>query len=401
MYSRFYAPHAGLAGMAIFFLCISSSSTYPATAPREALVHLQRAYRLEQQGENDKAILAYRRAATIDPSLMEAHANLGRLLLQKGQYREAAAALDKAVSLEPEALSIRFLRASAKFQINDFDIAIKDCEFIVARRFEGLSDPTSKAGVHFILGTAYGQIDRLADAERELQAALVLLPDSTAIRYNLGRVYVLRGEIKKARKEFQTILSQEPDHKDAKVALEVLNRKPEGATGQGSNRQSQVPFSLSQSILASILFIPGAFVFSMIMNFLLGLFNLAGLGIAALPGAGLDWTLNKLGLGQREGSSVSKFNWGIYVFTWAGPVYLLCQILLILLQAFGITLFTGLFVHWFPGATTAIRLLGGLWLWMAIGISGLIVYVIILWVLKLWLGTLGIFWSILSLIFTG
>ena len=127
------------------------------------------------------------------------------------------------------------------------------------------------------------------------------------------------------------------------------------------------------------------------MNLLLDLLSIAGVRVAALPGAGFDWLLGKLGVEQRDDSTASKFTWGMNIFTWAGPVYLISQLLVIALYASGVTVLTGQFIYWFPGAETTLQVLAVIWLWMGIGFTGLIAYWILLWVLKIWLGTLGVF----------
>ncbi len=169
---------------------------------------------------------------------------------------------------------------------------------------------------------------------------------------------------------------------------------PEQSINQGGQKQT----SMRESVLAAALYIPSAFVCSIIMNFLLGLLEWIGIGAAALPGIGLGWVSHKLGFVPKESSVAKKFNWGMYIFTWAGPIYLISQLLVIALYATGVTLFTGMFIHWFPQAETTLQVLGIIWLWMGIGFSGMIGYVILLWILKFWLGSLGIFWSILGLV---
>lgn len=163
---------------------------------------------------------------------------------------------------------------------------------------------------------------------------------------------------------------------------------------------ARFPTSYSQSAIAAVLFVPAAFVSSMAMGFGLSLLNLIGLGVAGLAGLAGNWIAKRFGVANPEGSVAERFNTGMYVFTWAGPVYLISQVLIFLLQATGITFVTGLFIHWFPGAQTTLQILGFLWLWMSIGISGLLAYAVVLWILKIWLGSLGIFWALMDALFS-
>ena len=62
---------------------------------------------------------------------------------------------------------------------------------------------------------------------------------------------------------------------------------------------------------------------------------------------------------------------------------MISQLLVIALYASGVTVLTGLFIYWFPGAETTLQVLAVIWLWMGIGFTGLIAYWILLWVLKI------------------
>ena len=50
---------------------------------------------------------------------------------------------------------------------------------------------------------------------------------------------------------------------------------------------------------------------------------------------------------------------------------MISQLLVIALYASGVTVLTGLFIYWFPGAETTLRVLAVIWLWMGIGFTGL------------------------------
>jgi len=102
----------------------------------------------------------------------------------------------------------------------------------------------------------------------------------------------------------------------AQRSLGVMYSKGKGVPQDYAARERhRTPTSVKNSLIASILFIPSAFIFSWVMNLLLGLLSIAGVRVAALPGAGFDWLLGKLGVEQRDDSTASKFNWGMYIFT--------------------------------------------------------------------------------------
>jgi tetratricopeptide (TPR) repeat protein len=106
----------------------------------------------ESSGEPAAAIEAYRRAIawqqdSLKPS-EQPYVNLGNILMELGQTKEATAPLEKAVALAP-----------------------------------------NNAYCRLTLGVYYHKIGRLADAQHELEQATRLDPDNAAAHYQLGRVY--------------------------------------------------------------------------------------------------------------------------------------------------------------------------------------------------------------------
>jgi tetratricopeptide (TPR) repeat protein len=57
--------------------------------------------------------------------------------------------------------------------------------------------------IHDRLGQAYSAQNKLADAQREFEAAIALVPDNAAYHYLLGRVFHQQGEEQKAKGEFE------------------------------------------------------------------------------------------------------------------------------------------------------------------------------------------------------
>jgi tetratricopeptide (TPR) repeat protein len=106
----------------------------------------------ESSGEPATAIEAYRRAIawqtdSLQPS-EQPYVNLGNLLMEQGQRKEALAPLEKAIALAPN---------------NSF--------------------------CHLTLGVYYHKAGRLEDAQRELEHATQLEPENAVAHYQLGRLY--------------------------------------------------------------------------------------------------------------------------------------------------------------------------------------------------------------------
>jgi tetratricopeptide (TPR) repeat protein len=106
----------------------------------------------ESSGDPTAAIEAYRKAIawqenSLQPS-EQPYVNLGNILMEQGQTKEAMAPLEKAVALAP-----------------------------------------NNAFCHLTLGIYYHKIGRMEDAQRELEKATVLDPENAVAHYQLGRLY--------------------------------------------------------------------------------------------------------------------------------------------------------------------------------------------------------------------
>lgn len=120
---------------------------------------------LETEGKTDAAVDAYRQSIawqqqSLRPS-EQPYVNLGSLLMEQEQTKEAVEALQKAVELAP-----------------------------------------SNAYGHMKLGMLYRKINQLDGAQHELEKATQLEPDNAAAHYQLGRVYKEMNSVARARAEF-------------------------------------------------------------------------------------------------------------------------------------------------------------------------------------------------------
>jgi tetratricopeptide (TPR) repeat protein len=120
----------------------------------------------ETDGQPAAAMEAYRKAIAwqeqgAHPS-EQPYVNLGNLLTEQGQIKEALAPLEKAVALAP-----------------------------------------NNAFCHITLGVAYRQNGKLDAAQRELETATRLEPDNPTAHYQLGRVYKEQHALDRAQAEFE------------------------------------------------------------------------------------------------------------------------------------------------------------------------------------------------------
>ena len=69
------------------------------------------------------------------------------------------------------------------------------------------------------LGGLLGRMGRLVDAEQAFEHALAADPSLTIARFNLGNVFVARGEYRVAADHFEQVLRKQPDHAGSLLSL--------------------------------------------------------------------------------------------------------------------------------------------------------------------------------------
>jgi len=73
------------------------------------------------------------------------------------------------------------------------------------------------------LGVFFVREERYSEAEDNFKACIRVAPSFDQGYLNLARLYVILKEKDKAREVLQTLLQQQPQHKLAQQALEMLN----------------------------------------------------------------------------------------------------------------------------------------------------------------------------------
>jgi Flp pilus assembly protein TadD len=136
---------------------------------------------LETDGKIDAAIEAYRTALawqehSSHPS-EQPYVNLGNLLMEQGQTKEAISLLETAATLAP-----------------------------------------NNAYCHLSLGMAYRQLGRREAAQHELERATEIEPGNARAHYQLGRIYKEGNDLDRAQVEFKKTADLESQAAGAKTA---------------------------------------------------------------------------------------------------------------------------------------------------------------------------------------
>ena len=140
---------------------------------------------------------AYRRALQLEPDSSELHDQLGMIYFCRGDYPRAAAALQRAIDLQP----LNRLAYPALMQC---------CRRLgQAARAEGLE-------------VEYRKIDEMDLATAPLEYSVWAMPDNTALRMRLARLYVRYHRPDLALTQVERILELNPNHAEARRLHEEL-----------------------------------------------------------------------------------------------------------------------------------------------------------------------------------
>jgi len=162
----------------------------------------------QQKGKLSDAERAYKKAIKINRDFIEAHNDLGNVLLARGRYKEAFNSFRKALTFRPNhPLLLTNLGNALQLQgeieqaIDWFNKAIKQ-------------DPNF-TGAHNNLGNALRDLGRFQEAVAAYKRAITISPDYADTYYNLASVLVQLDELEEAISNFEKAIEIDPGHQGA------------------------------------------------------------------------------------------------------------------------------------------------------------------------------------------
>jgi len=210
----------------------------------------------------DEALKYLDLALSLDPRHYQALNLLGVIQLNKKNYAEAAAALEKCLEIRSDVPEVHTNLGTAYQNLGQKDKAETEfrkafalnqsayAAFSLAQFFYEKKDPAqalefiekairgSKKGeaAYFNLqGIVLNQLERYPEALASFLAGLALMPGDVNMRVNLGITYVNNKQPDKARETFEKVLPLIKDQaliKRVKDYLEVMKNSPAGRWGR-------------------------------------------------------------------------------------------------------------------------------------------------------------------------
>jgi tetratricopeptide (TPR) repeat protein len=169
--------------------------------PASARTHVNFGNAYVAEEKFDLAEKEFRKALTIDPANRDGHYNLGVVLLAKGSPAEAI----------PHFLQVRPLNTATRFNLVRAYLAAGKTKEGLAAADQLSAQDKSDIQLHFTLGVLLASSKQYDSAERELEKANALQPETFEILYNLGQAYVRGGKYEKAEVILNRALKIKPE----------------------------------------------------------------------------------------------------------------------------------------------------------------------------------------------
>lgn len=154
------------------------------------------------QGESHNAFAAFQRAVKLDPTLAEAHYQLGVLYGKQSQWKPAIDALRMAIHLTPDFVDAHVRLGEA------YLIGMASAKEAAESLERALQLQPDHARARRLLGDAYLQQNRYDDAIQHLKQ---LVQDNEA-RYLLGLAYFQKEDFTQAIPHFEAVIKRESRH---------------------------------------------------------------------------------------------------------------------------------------------------------------------------------------------
>ncbi|MCC6709691.1 MAG: PEP-CTERM system TPR-repeat protein PrsT [Gammaproteobacteria bacterium] len=194
----------------------AASAQLDAVGPQGAedpRVSFLRARIAEGRKDFESALLELKKVLLVAPNDRDALVMGARLCFSLGQFSRAEEYASQLLQLEPDNEAARRLLTSIQLaggRLEGLDHKGDDGKLAVSSQ-----DP----GMLALLGTAYLKRGDYADAEKQLNKAAKLAPDSLPIRTQLALGKMSAGRTDEAIKDLRAILTEKPDFLQANVVL--------------------------------------------------------------------------------------------------------------------------------------------------------------------------------------
>ena len=168
------------------------------------------------ENQVDEAVRNFQQSLEQRPTYTIALLNLGNLYRRQGNLAEAERFLNRAQEIEPDNPEVNYNLGMLYARQDQAQSAQQYLERAVSVRPD-YPDALNNLGVLFI------REQRYPEAEQRFKTCIQVAPNFDQAYMNLARLYVILNDKEKAREVLLALLRQQPQHKMAQQALEMLH----------------------------------------------------------------------------------------------------------------------------------------------------------------------------------
>ena len=175
--------------------------------------------RLVEEADPDRALEAYRQAASLQPHDPEPRLSAGRLLENENKFADAEAQYKQALAIDPSSQDALVGLANVYMRGKRLSEAEEYLRKVVIQR-------PNEADPHIQLGRVLAADQKYEEAIAELQAGLKVAPNDVPAKRDLADVYADAGKYSEAEGLYRSLLSEHDDdaelhHKLGQALLKV------------------------------------------------------------------------------------------------------------------------------------------------------------------------------------
>src|SRR3954471_22198966 len=169
-----------------------------------------------QQGDPEQAIRDFKQSLTFKPDYVIAMVNLANLYRRQHSFDEATTLLDRALHIQPNDPEVNYSAGMLYAQQDQIPRAEEYLQKAVRLRVD-YPDALNNLGVLFV------REQRYSEAEKQFKTCIAAAPTYDQAYLNLARLFVILNRKPEAREILEALLRQQPQHKLAQQALEMLH----------------------------------------------------------------------------------------------------------------------------------------------------------------------------------
>jgi Flp pilus assembly protein TadD/peroxiredoxin len=172
-----------------------------------------------QEGDAEEAIQNFRQSLLLRPGYATALLNLGNVYRRQGDFEKAQEYLTHALEIQPDDPEANYSLGMFYAQQSQLPRAADFLQKATKLR-PGYSEALNNLGVLYVREQDY------AKAEAQFRSCIQVSPSFDQSYINLARLYVIQNDKGKAKEVLQELLRTQPENRNAKQAMDVLNSMP-------------------------------------------------------------------------------------------------------------------------------------------------------------------------------